>query len=54
MIRDLFIIFLAAAASASILPGTTEVTMAGLLCLGSASLWPIVATATAGSVAGGL
>ncbi|MDX2233054.1 MAG: DedA family protein [Hyphomonadaceae bacterium] len=45
-------VFLAAAASASILPGTTEIAMAAVLGLGSATIVPVVAVATAGSVAG--
>jgi membrane protein YqaA with SNARE-associated domain len=52
MIWQLVGIFVAAAASASILPGTTEIAMAAVLGLGSATVVPVVAVATAGSVAG--
>lgn len=52
MVWQLVGVFLAAAASASILPGTTEIAMAAVLGLGSAALVPVVAAATAGSVAG--
>jgi membrane protein YqaA with SNARE-associated domain len=52
MIWQLFGVFIAAALSASILPGTTEVAMAAVLGLGSATIVPVVAVATAGSVAG--
>jgi len=45
-------IFVAAAASASILPGTTEIAMGAVLALGSATVVPVVVVATAGSVAG--
>jgi membrane protein YqaA with SNARE-associated domain len=52
MILPLVGVFLAAAASASILPGTTEIAMSAVLGLGSAPVGPVVAAATAGSVAG--
>jgi membrane protein YqaA with SNARE-associated domain len=52
MIWQLIGVFIAAAASASILPGTTEVAMAAVLALGSATVVPVVAVATAGSIAG--
>lgn len=52
MIWQLIGVFLAAAVSASILPGGTEVAMAAVFTLGSATIVPVVITATAGSVAG--
>jgi membrane protein YqaA with SNARE-associated domain len=52
MIWELLGVLFAAALSASILPGVTEAVMAGVLCLGSANLWPVVAFATVGSVLG--
>jgi membrane protein YqaA with SNARE-associated domain len=46
------IVFVMAALSASILPGTTEVTMAGVFAMGQATFVPVVIVATLGSVAG--
>jgi membrane protein YqaA with SNARE-associated domain len=45
-------VFLAAALSASILPGTTELAIATAVSVGKAPLWPVVAIATVGSVFG--
>ena len=47
-------LFLSALTSATILPGTSEAALAGLIANGGHATWLLVATATAGNVAGSI